>query len=163
MLLCEIGTAAGWGNFLISFFLPLKVLIDTNIFLLGPVVITLPLIIIFTGRAVGGLTGGNISVANAYIADVTDDKDLNRNFGKMSVAANLGFIAGPALSGILGGTSLEEMLPVMAALLISISAIFVILFFLKDSKLCLLRKVPAVRRFRKFWDTKIKSALSSTA
>jgi MFS transporter, DHA1 family, tetracycline resistance protein len=134
LLLCEAGTTAGWGVFLTSFFLPMTVLIEINNSFTGPLMITLPILILFIGRAIAGLTGGNISVANAYIADVTDDKDLNKNFGKMSVASNLGFIAGPALAGILGSTPLGEMLPVISAMLISLAAIFVIFFFLKDSK-----------------------------
>jgi MFS family permease len=51
-----------------------------------------------------GITGGNISVANAYLADVSIDKDRSKNFGKLSISANLGFIVGPALAEVLGGT-----------------------------------------------------------
>ena len=75
----------------------------------------------------------NISVANAYLADITDEKDRNRNFGKMSVSANIGFIAGPALAGILGATVYAEKLPVLGAIIISLAAVVLILFFLPDS------------------------------
>lgn len=134
LLLCEIGMAIGWGIFLLAFFLPMEILIDADIPYFGKIIITLPLLTLFAGRAIAGLTGGNISVANAYVSDVTVDKDLNKSFGKMSISSNLGFIAGPALAGILGATSMGEMLPVIAAMMISFAAIFVIMFFLDESK-----------------------------
>jgi MFS transporter, DHA1 family, tetracycline resistance protein len=46
--------------------------------------------------------GGNVSVANAYLVDVTDEKSRKESFGKMAVAGNLGFIIGPAPAGLLG-------------------------------------------------------------
>jgi len=81
-----------------------------------------------------GITGGNISVANAYLADVSIDTDRSKNFGKLSISSNLGFIVGPALAGILGGTVYKEILPVLSAVLISSIALFVIAFMLKESK-----------------------------
>jgi MFS family permease len=87
-------------------------------------------------RALDGLTGGNISVANAYIADITTEKDRKKNFGKMAVSSNLGFIIGPALAGILGATLYAELLPVLAALVISVVAVGIIIWFLPESKPC---------------------------
>ena len=81
-----------------------------------------------------GITGGNISVANAYLADVSADKDRSKNFGKLSISANLGFIVGPALAGILGGTVYKELLPVLSAVIISSVAFVVVGFMLKESK-----------------------------
>ena len=81
-----------------------------------------------------GITGGNISVANAYLADVSADKDRSKNFGKLSISANLGFIVGPALAGILGGTVYKELLPVLSAVFISSVAFVVVGFMLKESK-----------------------------
>jgi MFS family permease len=84
-------------------------------------------------RAVDGITGGNISIANAYLADITDEKDRNRNFGKMSVSSNLGFIAGPALAGILGATAYAELIPVLAAFTLSLITALLISFYLPES------------------------------
>lgn len=45
--------------------------------------------------------GGNISLAQAYITDVTDDKNRARGLGFIGAAFGLGFIFGPALGGAL--------------------------------------------------------------
>jgi DHA1 family tetracycline resistance protein-like MFS transporter len=56
---------------------------------------------LFAARIVDGLSGGNISTARAYVADVTEPKDRARAYGLIGVAFGLGFIFGPALTGIL--------------------------------------------------------------
>lgn len=58
-------------------------------------------IILFASRFVNGLTGGLISVAQATIADVTDNSDKSKNFGLIGVAFGVGFMAGPFLGGVL--------------------------------------------------------------
>jgi len=133
LLLSQAGTLAGWIIFFVSFYVPVTVIFNVNSNLFGIFAVTVPIIIIFIARAVDGITGGNISVANAYLADITDEKDRNRNFGKMSVSANIGFVAGPTLAGILGATVYAEKLPVLAAIIISLAAVVLILFFLPDS------------------------------
>ena len=54
---------------------------------------------LFASRLIDGLTGGNISVAQAYIADVTDQKDRSKGLGIIGAAFGLGFIIGPVLGG----------------------------------------------------------------
>jgi DHA1 family tetracycline resistance protein-like MFS transporter len=56
---------------------------------------------LFVARIIDGLSGGNISTARAYVADVTEPKDRARAYGLIGVAFGLGFIFGPALSAIL--------------------------------------------------------------
>jgi MFS transporter, DHA1 family, tetracycline resistance protein len=68
---------------------------------------------LFLARVVDGLSGGNISTARAYVADVTEPKDRAKAYGLIGAAFGLGFIMGPALSGILAGISLAA--PVWAA------------------------------------------------
>lgn len=58
---------------------------------------------LFIGRIVGGITGANISTAQAYIADVTTRENRARGMGLFGAAFGLGFILGPALAGILSG------------------------------------------------------------
>lgn len=62
-----------------------------------------PLIIavLFLSRILAGLTGGNITVAQAYIADVTDEQNRAKGLGLIGAAFGLGFIIGPAAGGIL--------------------------------------------------------------
>lgn len=57
--------------------------------------------ILFLSRVIDGITGGNISVASAYIADITPPRDRAKNFAIIGAAFGLGFVLGPALSGIL--------------------------------------------------------------
>jgi MFS transporter, DHA1 family, tetracycline resistance protein len=62
-------------------------------------------------------TGGNISVANAYVADLTRDHPELRQiaFGRMGMASNLGYVIGPAAAGLLGGTAWGPRLPIAFA------------------------------------------------
>jgi len=57
--------------------------------------------IIMISRFLDGLTGGNITVAQAYIADVTDEKNRAKGMGMIGAAFGLGFILGPASGGFL--------------------------------------------------------------
>jgi DHA1 family tetracycline resistance protein-like MFS transporter len=68
---------------------------------------------LFAARIVDGLSGGNISTARAYVADVTEPKDRSRAYGLIGAAFGLGFILGPALSGVLAPISYAA--PIWAA------------------------------------------------
>ena len=57
----------------------------------------------------------------------------------MAISSNLGFILGPALAGVLGGTVYGELLPVLAALLLSIVTLFVVGLLLRESDLSLIQ------------------------
>ncbi|MGH9966462.1 MAG: MFS transporter [Pyrinomonadaceae bacterium] len=56
---------------------------------------------LFLGRILDGISGGNISTAQAYIADVTTKEDRAKGMGLLGAAFGLGFIFGPAIGGIL--------------------------------------------------------------
>ncbi len=144
LLISNIGTLIGWVIFFIALLVPVWNLYSVNSIILGSFVITLPLVILFLARAIDGITGGNISVANAYLSDVSTDKSRSKNFGKMAISSNLGFIVGPALAGILGATVYGEMLPVLAAVFISLIAVIVIAFMLKESKVKTTVSTPLV-------------------
>ena len=134
LLLSNGGTLAGWIIFLFALVLPVSNPYSINSVFFGAFTISLPLVVLFFARALDGITGGNVSVANAYLADVSTDENRSKNFGKMSISSNLGFIIGPALAGILGGTVYKEILPVLAAVAISSIALFVTGFALKESR-----------------------------
>lgn len=57
--------------------------------------------LLFFGRIFDGITGGNISTAQAYIADVTSKKNRAKGMALVGVAFGLGFVLGPAIGGIL--------------------------------------------------------------
>ncbi|HTP07868.1 MAG TPA: MFS transporter, partial [Anaerolineae bacterium] len=56
---------------------------------------------LFLSRIIDGISGANLSTAQAYIADVTDEKNRAKNFGLIGAAFGLGFIIGPAVGGFL--------------------------------------------------------------
>ena len=60
------------------------------------------LTLLFVGRLVSGMFAASFSTANAYIADVTPPDRRAARFGLISVAFGVGFVAGPALGGLLG-------------------------------------------------------------
>ena len=58
-------------------------------------------LMLFIGRILDGITGGNISTAQAYIADITTTENRAKGMGLIGAAFGLGFIFGPAIGGIL--------------------------------------------------------------
>jgi MFS family permease len=134
LLLSQAGTFLAWVLFIIALLIPNTILAEVNSTIFGAFILTIPLLVLFSARALDGITGGNVSVANAYLADISTNDNRKSNFGKMSASANLGFIIGPAMAGILGGTILAELLPVIVAMFISLVAIFVIAFWMPESK-----------------------------
>lgn len=78
------------------------------------------IVMLFAARIVDGLSGGNISTARAYVADVTEPKDRARAYGLIGAAFGLGFILGPALSGILAKFSYTA--PIWAAAALTLVA-----------------------------------------
>ena len=140
ILLSHFGTLVSWGFFLLALVIPVTTLFSVDSRILGSFAITLPLAVLFFARALDGLTGGNVSVANAYLADITGEEERSKNYGRMSISSNLGFILGPTLAGILGSTIYGEIIPVLAAILISLAAMVVIISWLPESRRCSLQR-----------------------
>lgn len=87
---------------------------------------------LFLGRIIDGITAGNITVAQAAISDVTPPKDRVRAYGIIGVSFGLGFLLGPAISGILVGYSMSA--PIFAAAGLSFLSILGTLFFLPKTQ-----------------------------
>lgn len=151
LVISQAGTFVAWTLFLLAFILPKTELWSQNTDVTGSYVMTLPLIIIFLARIFDGFTGGNISVANAYLSDISTDDDRNSNFGKMGASTSLGFVLGPAFAGVLASTMLGEVLPLILAAIISLIAIFVINTKLEESVPCVVNtgkvRLRSLRRF----------------
>jgi MFS transporter, DHA1 family, tetracycline resistance protein len=64
------------------------------------------LAVLFVARVIDGFTGGNFSIAQAYIADVTEARDRTKAFGMIGAAFGMGFVLGPAISGLLAQASI---------------------------------------------------------
>lgn len=84
--------------------------------------------ILFLSRTLDGLTGGNISVAQAYISDITKPEDRGKAMGMIGAAFGLGFILGPVTGGLLSGISYSApawLGAVLAAVNVALVAILV--------------------------------------
>jgi len=89
------------------------------------------LTMLFLARIVDGLSGGNISTARAYVADITQPADRARAYGLIGAAFGLGFILGPALSGVLVPISYTA--PIWAAAIITLVATAVAWLWLPET------------------------------
>lgn len=69
--------------------------------------------LLFLGRVIDGLTGGNISVLFGYVADITEPEDRGKYFGMLGAAASVGSLIGPVLGGLLA--TINERAPFLAA------------------------------------------------
>jgi DHA1 family tetracycline resistance protein-like MFS transporter len=87
--------------------------------------------VLFLSRLIDGITGGNISTAQAYIADVTPPQERAKNFALMGAVFGLGFILGPAIGGALGQYSVT--LPAFAAGTLSLLSVIFGYFMLPES------------------------------
>jgi DHA1 family tetracycline resistance protein-like MFS transporter len=63
------------------------------------------LLILFLGRIIDGLTGGNFSVLFGYIADITKPGERGKYFGMVGGASGVGLMLGPAIGGLLANIS----------------------------------------------------------
>ncbi len=107
------------------------------LFAIGILTRNIPLL--FLARAFDGITGGNISVAQAAIADVTDPAHRARNFGLIGAAFGLGFIIGPYLGGKLSDPSVVSWFhaatPFWFAAILSFLNVLSIIFILPETLL----------------------------
>ncbi|GIL15836.1 MAG: tetracycline resistance MFS efflux pump [Chloroflexota bacterium] len=83
-------------------------------------------------RVIDGITGGNITVAQAYLSDVTDETQRTRSMGLISAAFSLGFIFGPAFGGLLAA-QFGPRVPFFAAAGFSLATILLSTFMLSES------------------------------
>jgi len=156
LLLSQGGTFLAWCLFIVALLLPVTPLLEAETAITREFLLTVPLVLLFLARAFDGFTGGNVSVANAYLADISTDEDRKGNFGKMGASTSLGFVLGPALAGILGASILGELLPVILAAVISLVAIFMIYFWLPESVNCLVETGKERLSFRRFFQVEHK-------
>jgi len=88
--------------------------------------------VVFLGRIIDGATAGNLSLAQAYISDVTKPEERAKSFGVIGIAFGLGFLIGPAISGFL--SHFDYRMPIFAAALMSFTSILATTFLLPSVK-----------------------------
>ncbi|MBT4890765.1 MAG: MFS transporter [Rhodospirillales bacterium] len=91
---------------------------------------------LFAARALSGLMAGNIAAAFAYMADVTTRETRAKGMGMIGAAFGLGFIAGPAIGGILAGSdpaNADFQTPALVAAALSATAFILTMLILKES------------------------------
>ena len=91
------------------------------------------------GRAIAGLTSANVSVAMAYITDISPEDTRARRFGLFSAMFGAGFIIGPVFGGLLGDTWLR--LPFIAAAVLNAGNLLLAWFILPESRIPVRQKI----------------------
>lgn len=98
--------------------------------------------LLFLGRIIDGLTGGNFSVLFAYIADITEAEERGKYFGIIGAFSGVGFIVGPSIGGLLA--AINYSIPFVVAAIVMLLTIVWGFFFLPES----LRKEHRVTTIR---------------
>ena len=88
--------------------------------------------VVFLSRVIDGLTAGNLSLAQAYISDVTRPEDRAKSFALIGIAFGMGFLIGPGISGFLSQFSYQY--PIFAAAALSATSILATYFLLPSTK-----------------------------
>ena len=89
------------------------------------------LAMVFLGRVIDGISGGNISTAQAYVSDVSTGEGRAKAMGMLGAAFGVGFAAGPAIGGLLG--EIGPVWPAVAAGFFSLVAAGATYFYLPES------------------------------
>jgi MFS transporter, DHA1 family, tetracycline resistance protein len=91
-----------------------------------------PLLWLFVARIIDGFSGGNLTVAQAYISDITRPEERARNFGMIiGVSFGLGFLIGPTVGGLLSDFGYD--VPAYAAAAASFASIMATTFLLPET------------------------------
>lgn len=96
LLLCLFGSAVGYALFGIGGALP----------------------ILFLGRILDGLTGGDLSILMAYVADITEPEERGKLFGQIGATVGIGFLLGPVIGGMMAKFGVRAPLFLTAAIML---------------------------------------------
>ncbi|WP_051609919.1 MFS transporter [Terasakiella pusilla] len=124
------------------------------------------LMMLFIARAFNGFMAGNIATAFAYIADITTPENRAKGMGVIGAAFGLGFIAGPAIGGILAGPDAANpnfQLPALTAAALSAFAFILAIVKLKESlsedARAKIANMPPRKHWQSFFETLMRPRL----
>ncbi|MFN4149870.1 MAG: MFS transporter [Candidatus Sericytochromatia bacterium] len=123
LLISQIGTVIGWLVFALSYYVENIPLMFTS----------LPIIIIAFARMIDGVTGGNSSIANAYLSDITSPQEKAKLFGTIGAISGIGMLIGPAIGSFSSSTSIGYLGTIIVVGFISVLTLVFIQFYLKES------------------------------
>lgn len=89
------------------------------------------IVLLFAARILDGITGGNISVAQAMVSDMSSPKERAKNFGILGSAFGFGFVIGPAVGGLL--SKFGEKVPFFFAAGIAVVGVLLTVFLLEET------------------------------
>lgn len=137
LLICLAGALAGYALTIVALYL-------NSLWLL------------ILGRSITGFTAGNQPIAQAAMIDAsTDDADRDRNMGYLVTGVSFGLVGGPLIGAVLSNTALlgsaaTLKTPFYGAFVMVLVAIFLVLFFFKDTRT---ERTPFVFRPRDITDS----------
>jgi len=126
LIVSQIGTVAAFILFILAG--PLGKAIDSWGLALP---MTGGMIMLYLARTLDGITGGNITTAQAYITDVTPEEHRAQGLGLVQAAFGAGFIFGPAFGGVLA--NLGPVAPFIGATIITTGTLLLTVFTLEES------------------------------
>ncbi len=121
LLISQLGTILAFVLFIFAG--PLGLVLDR---MLAWLPLSGGMVMLYVARILDGLTGGNITTAQAYVSDVTEEHERAHGLGLLQGAFGVGFIFGPAFGGIL--VNYGATVPFIGAAIIT-SFTFLLTFF----------------------------------
>jgi MFS family permease len=159
LMLSQLGTTLSWVIFGAAYFIP-----ETRVFGLA-----LPIFIISLSRITDGLTGGNISVAQAWISDMTTKEEKTKTFASIGAVFGIGFLIGPAIGGLAASTSYGYLGTAVVAFIISLFTLIYMQLYLPESlpedkrdhelRFHLGRELNVIGKLQEFRDNRVVKSL----
>lgn len=166
--ICQLVASPVWGKLSDRYGRkPILILSQISTFigfiLLG---ITTTVLILVLARVVDGLLGSNMTVAQAYLSDITEPQDRTRAYGYSSAVFGLALIIGPLIGGIL--STIDYSVPMFVAAGVCLVSIILVVFFLpeshvdrdQESKITFNDIIPIKDAKRFFKDPKVRGILA---
>ncbi|NDK09721.1 MFS transporter [Candidatus Gracilibacteria bacterium] len=124
LIITQAGTMLSWVVLGVSYLLPEYQFLSF---------ISLPILVIFLSRVFDGITGGNNSVAQAIIADLSTPSERTKVFGMNGAIMGLAIVVGPSIGAFSMGTSYGYLGTAIAGTIISFITLLIMIFFLQES------------------------------